>query len=129
MTAPACIGPHPNPGKPRHKLPPGSTDCHCHVFEDPAKYPFTELRSYTPPYLPLARYIAMCKTVGLSRTVQVNASVYGFDNSLTLDMIAELGQERARGVAGVNPDITGKELKRLDAGGMRGARLSTHVKG
>jgi predicted TIM-barrel fold metal-dependent hydrolase len=128
-TAPVCIGPHPNPRKPRHKLPAGSTDCHCHVFDDPQKYPLVEPRSYTPPYLPLARYLGMCETVGLQRTVQVNASVYGFDNSLTLDIIAALGQHRARGVAGIRPDVTAAELARLNAGGMRGARLSTRVKG
>lgn len=128
-TAPVCIGPHPNPRKPRHKLPAGSTDCHCHVFEDPKKYPLSDNRSYTPPYLPLSRYLDMCKTLGLQRTVQVNASVYGFDNSLSLDIIASLGQHRARGVAGVRPDVMTDELARLNAGGMRGARLSTHVKG
>ncbi len=127
--APACIAPHPNPRKPRHPLPPGSTDCHCHVFEDPQKYPLTEHRSYTPPYLPLSRYLAMCETVGIQRTVQVNASVYGIDNTLSLDLIAQLGQDRARGVAGVSPEVTVEELARLHAGGMRGARLSTHVKG
>ena len=128
-TAPACIGPHPNPRKPRHALPAGSTDCHCHVFEDPRKYPLVGHRSYTPPYLPLSRYLSMCEVVGLQRTVQVNASVYGLDNSLSLDIIATLGQHRARGVAGISPDVTDKELARLHAGGMRGARLSTHVKG
>ena len=127
--APNCIAPHPSPRKPRHALPAGGTDCHCHVFEDPKKYPLTEHRSYTPPYLPLSRYLSMCDVVGLQRTVQVNASVYGFDNSLSLDIIATLGQHRARGVAGVSADVTTRELKRLNAGGMRGARLSTHVKG
>ena len=127
--APACVGPHPNPRKPDHELPFGSTDCHCHVFEDPKKYPFVENRSYTPSYLPLSRYLAMCKTVGLTRTVQVNASVYGFDNSLSLDIIGELGQDKARGVCGVRPDVSDKELQRLNDGGFRGARLSTHVKG
>ena len=128
-TAPDCIGPLEHPRTPRHQLPAGSTDCHCHVFEDPKKYPLVENRSYTPPYLPLSRYLGMCATVGLQRTVQVNASVYGFDNSLSLDIIAELGQHRARGVAGVRPDVTPAELARLHAGGMRGARLSTRVKG
>lgn len=127
--APVCIGPHPNPRKPRHALPPGSTDCHCHVFADPQKYPLVEHRSYTPPHVPLSDYLHMCETVGLERTVQVNASVYGFDNTLSLDIIASLGQHRARGVAGVHPDVTKKELARLNAGGMRGVRLSTHVKG
>ncbi len=93
-TAPACIGPHPR--QPRHALPPGSTDCHCHVFEDPREYPLVAARSYTPAPAPLADYLRMCETLGMERTVQVNASVYGSDNALTLDVIARPGQRIAR---------------------------------
>jgi 2-pyrone-4,6-dicarboxylate lactonase len=71
----------------------------------------------------------MCGTLGLARTVQVNSASFGFDNSVTLDVIGKLGQHRARGVAGIGPDTGGAELERLHAGGMRGARLSTKVKG
>jgi predicted TIM-barrel fold metal-dependent hydrolase len=110
-------------------LPPGSTDCHCHVFEDPQRYPLVAERTYTPAYAPLSEYLRMCEAVGLQRTVQVNASVYGFDNSLTLNIIAELGQHRARGVAGIEPETSTQELDRLHAGGIRGVRLSTKVKG
>ena len=124
-----CVGADTHPRKPRHTLPAGSTDCHCHVFADPKKYPFVAERSYTPPLQPLENYLRMCDTVGLQRTVQVNASVYGFDNTLSLDVIATLGQHRARGVAGVRPDVSAQELERLHTGGMRGARLSTRVKG
>jgi predicted TIM-barrel fold metal-dependent hydrolase len=115
--------------KPRHTLPAGTTDCHCHVFEDPSRYPLAPGRSYTPPLCTVDDYVAMCHTLGIERTVQVNASVYGFDNSVTLDLIAKLGQDKARGVAGVSPDATDAELARLHEGGMRGARLSTLVKG
>jgi len=71
----------------------------------------------------------MCAAVGLQRMVHVNASVYGHDNQLTLDVIQTLGQHRARGVVGVSPDVSAVELERLHAGGVRGVRLSTHVKG
>jgi 2-pyrone-4,6-dicarboxylate lactonase len=126
---PLCPEPDRAPRKPRHTIPAGTTDCHCHVFEDRKRYPLAENRSYAPPLCTADDYIAMCKTLGIERTVQVNASVYGFDNSVTLDLISRLGQERARGVAGVSPDASARDLERLHAGGMRGMRLSTKVKG
>ena len=129
MQPPLCQGPDPQPRKPRSAIPPGATDCHCHVFEDPQKYPLVAERSYTPPLCPLSAYLRMIDTLGIERTVQVNASTYGCDNSVTLDVIAKLGQKRARGVAGVAPDVSAMELKRLHHGGMRGVRLSTMVKG
>lgn len=129
MKPPLCQGPDPNPRRPRHAIPAGATDCHCHVFEDQSKYPLTANRSYTPPLCTLSDHLRMCETLGIERIVQVNASVYGFDNSVTLDTIARLGQKRARGVAGLSPDATRQEIERLDKGGMRGVRLSTMVKG
>jgi len=44
-------------------------------------------------------------------------------------VIARLGRHRARGVAGLSPDAGGPGIERLHAGGMRGVRLSTMVKG
>ncbi len=126
---PLCQGPDPAPRKPRHAIPPGAIDCHCHVFEDQTKYPLAAVRSYTPPLVPLAEYLRLIDVLGIERTVQVNASTYGYDNSVTLDVIAKLGQKRARGVAGVAPGVSAQELKRLHDGGMRGVRLSTMVKG
>jgi len=128
-TFPTCLPPRAPGRSPRSKLPAGSTDCHCHVFDDTTRYPLVEPRSYTPAPSALTDYLAMCSTMGIGRTVQVNASVYGFDNRITLDAIAALGQSRARGVAGVAPDVDTSELHRLHEGGMRGLRLSTHVKG
>ena len=72
----------------------------------------------------------MCEVMGIERTVQVSASVYGFDNSLTLDVIRRLGQHRARGVAGVSARRRVPPSSRgCTRGGFRGARLSTHIKG
>src|SRR5690349_21091726 len=121
------LGPRAQIRKPRHRLPPGSTDCHCHTFE--AGYPHAADISYLPAPAPLSGYLRMCETVGLERTVQVNSAAFGFDNSVTLDLIKKLGQKRALGVAGIRADAPDAELERLHAGGMRGARLSTKVKG
>ncbi|MFN7086081.1 MAG: amidohydrolase family protein [Burkholderiales bacterium] len=128
-TPAVCAGPDRAPRRPRHAIPAGTVDCHCHVFEDPSRYPLAMPRSYTPPLATLSDYLVMCETLGIARTVQVNASVYGFDNSVSLDVIARLGQKKARGVAGVAPDVSGKDIERLHKGGMRGVRLSTMVKG
>lgn len=124
-----CQAPRAQVARPTWLLPPGATDCHCHVYDDPQRYPLVAERSYTPAPAPLEAYLAMCRQVGLTRTVQVSASVYGADNRLTLDTIAALGQDRARGVAGLHPEASPAELDALHAGGMRGVRVSTHVKG
>ena len=126
---PTCLGFNRPVSPPRQRLPRNTTDCHCHVFDLSPRYPLTDQRSYTPAPASLDDYLHMCKVMGIDRTVQVNASVYGFDNSLTLDVIRKLGQQRARGVAGVPPDVSTAELERLHRGGFRGARVSTHLKG
>lgn len=126
---PLCPPPDSAPRRPRVSLPPGTVDCHCHLFDRFDRYPLATGRSYTPARATLEQYLALCATLGIARTVQVNASTFGYDNAITLDAIATLGQHRARGVCGVPPDVTRSELERLHAGGMRGARLSTHVKG
>lgn len=126
---PLCLAPMPALRAPWNRLPPGATDCHCHVFEDPVRHPWGAQRSYTPRLADRHAYAALCRSLGLERTVQVSASVYGADNRLTLDLIAELGQDRARGVAGIAASTTQAELHALHDGGMRGVRVSTLVKG
>ena len=129
MQPPLCPGPDPQPRKPQHALPAGIIDCHCHVFPDQRQYPLVDNRSYTPVLATLDDYLAMCAVLGIERTVQVNASTYGYDNSPTLDVIKKLCQDRARGVAGVAPDVSTREIGELHKAGMRGVRLSTMVKG
>ena len=115
--------------RPRHSLPPGATDCHCHIFEDATRYPLIPERSYTPVPATRQDYLTMCIALGIERTVQVSASVYGADNALTLDFIAQLGQHRARGVAGLAADASESTIRKLHEGGMRGVRVSSFVRG
>jgi len=129
MQPPLCQGPDPNPCPPRHAIPAGAIDCHCHEFEDQTQFPLVAKPSHTPPLCPLEDYLSLMETLGVTRTVQVNASTYGHDNSVTQGAIARLGRARARGVAGLAPDATPRVIERLDAGGMRGVRFSAMVKG
>ena len=123
-----CLAPDPDPKPPRIAPPPGACDCHAHVYPGHALHPFAEDRSYTPPPAPLAAYQRMHATLGLERAVIVQPSVHGTDNQVTLDGIAGYGAG-ARGVAVVDPEVDDAELRRLDAGGIRGVRFNILFRG
>ena len=48
---------------------------------------------------------------------------YQVDNTVTVEAIKQF-KGNARGVAVIRPDVTDAELKRLDAGGIRGIRFT-----
>jgi len=81
-------------------------------------------RSYTPPPATLDAYLALHKQLGIERAVIVQPSVYGADNSVTLDAIKGYG-DNCRGIAVIDPDCPTGELARLNAGGIRGVRINT----
>jgi len=71
-------------------------------------------------------YRLLQERLGTARAVVVQPAAYGTDNRVTLDAIAELGPERARGVAVVHPTVGDDELEALHAAGIRGLRFSLH---
>ena len=81
----------------------GACDCHVHIYED--KYPMVPNVAWVPPHLPVSTYREVQQALGLSRAVIVQPSAYGFDNSCTLDAVAQLG-ESGRGIALVAPEVT-----------------------
>lgn len=104
-------------------------DCHVHVF-DPDRFHYAANRAYTPGKASVQALTALHKGMGISRVVVVQPSIYGTDNACLLDAIAQLGQDRARGIAVVDlATVTDEELARLHAGGVRGIRLNLHVSG
>lgn len=104
-------------------------DCHVHVF-DPDRFPYAANRAYTPGKARVQALTALHKGMGFSRVVVVQPSIYGTDNACLLDAIAQLGLDRARGIAVVDlATVTDKALARLHAGGVRGIRLNLHVSG
>jgi len=120
---PVCMAPDANTRVPKYRPPPGACDAHCHIFGPGDKYPYAPDRSYTPPDAPLARFVDLQKTLGLTRAVLVNASCHGVDNTVILDAIAQSGG-RYRGVANVDETFTDRDFQKLHDGGIRGIRFN-----
>lgn len=120
---PAALPFHPDPKTPDIVLPAGACDAHCHVFGPAARFPFAQSRTYTPVDAPKETLFALHRKLGIERSVLVQASCHGTDNSAMLDMIAA-GEGRYRGVAMVTAEVTQAELEALHAGGVRGVRFN-----
>ena len=112
-----CHGARAVTSRPSWRAPPGAADCHCHVFGPYGRHPLSPGRSYTPPEASIADYLGMLDTIGLSRTVIVQPSVYGTENAATLDAVEAIGLHRARAVVVVDENTADAEaLARFDPG-------------
>jgi predicted TIM-barrel fold metal-dependent hydrolase len=94
-----------------------------HVFGPPEHYALPELRSYTPQEASLASWQRSAEAVGLHRVVVVQPSVYGVDNSCTVDAVRAAGRQ-ARGIGQIGPSTSKAELAELHRAGLRGIRLN-----
>ena len=108
--------------KPKRPLPPGTVDCHAHIFDRFERYPLASGRKYSPPLCTREAWLALRAALGVERGVQVHGSPYGFDNSITENFLKEQ-RGRVVGVAAVPPDVKDSEIKRLNSSGFRAARL------
>ncbi|HEY5203229.1 MAG TPA: amidohydrolase family protein [Roseiarcus sp.] len=106
---------------PKLKAPPNACDCHTHVYN--ARFPVAPIAKLLPPDATADAHRLHQKRIGTTRTIIVNPSTYGTDNSCTLDAMAKLGPS-ARGVAVVDTSVTDSELKRLHDLGIRGIRFN-----
>lgn len=107
---------------PKRALPKGTVDCHAHIFDRFEKYRFASSKRYTPPICTREAWIALHAALGVERGVQVHASPYGFDNSITEDFLRE-HPGRFVGVAAVAPDVDAGHLRKLNEAGFLAARL------
>ena len=123
----SCLAPL-APTKPSSQIPRGLVDTHCHIVGPEGMFPFAEGRSYTPPDAPLEDYLALRNALSIERSVIVQPGAHGFDNRVTLDALAHLGGA-ALGIAVVPIDISDAALVDLHAGGIRGVRLSSMLRG
>jgi predicted TIM-barrel fold metal-dependent hydrolase len=104
--------------------PRGACDCHTHVIGPKSRYPLVPKRSYTPVDAPIETLAAMLQRCGMDRVVLVQTSIFGTDNSCTLDGLAWLGKDRARAVVVPDFGISTEEIDRWHDAGVRGARLN-----
>jgi D-galactarolactone isomerase len=109
-----------NDAPPRLKAPPSTCDTHMHIYD--GRYPTAPTAAFTPPDASVADYLKVRARLGIARTVVVQPSTYGKDNSCTLAAIAALG-DNARGIAVIDDTVTDAELDRLTKAGMRGVRF------
>jgi len=106
--------------------PPKSCDCQFHIFGDPAKYPLRFDTSFQPPRASFADMSNVLRILGFERGVIVHSQRYDIDHSLLIDKLGALSpQERKnfRAIGIVRDELSDRELARLDAIGVRGARF------
>jgi predicted TIM-barrel fold metal-dependent hydrolase/predicted NBD/HSP70 family sugar kinase len=113
---------------PAFSVPFGACDCHVHVFGTAAEFPFAARRGYTPPPAGADELLKLQRSLFLSRVVIVQPSVYGSDNSCTLDGMRRLG-DRARGVAVIDEATSQEALDRMHRAGVRGIRVNLETAG
>src|SRR5580692_11943964 len=89
-------------------VPRGACDCHVHIF-DPVRFPYFSGRLYSPPEALIDDLRNLQSTLHLDRVVVVTPSVYGVDNSCTVNAVHELGA-RARGVAVIDQSFSAAAL-------------------
>ncbi|MGZ5039317.1 MAG: amidohydrolase family protein [Usitatibacter sp.] len=109
---------------PRYKAPADSCDCHIHIYDPRFKMKWPNLRAVTDASV--AEYQLLQKRLGVTRAVVVQPAAYGTDNDVTLDAIARLGPDKARGVAVLHPTVTDTQLVAMNKAGIRGLRFSQH---
>lgn len=107
----------------RDRMPKDAWDSHMHIL-DP-HYPLAPQAAYTPPraLIPAAR--ALHGTLGITKTVLVQPSIYGTDNACLLDALRALGPDRAAGVVAFEPGaVPSSTLREWHALGVRGVRVN-----
>jgi predicted TIM-barrel fold metal-dependent hydrolase len=110
------------------EVPAGACDTHVHVFGDPQRFPFARARSYTPEQASISEMQALHRALHTERVVIVHPSVYGPDNSCTLDGMKQLGSN-VRGIAVIDENTPESALDEMDRAGMRGIRVNLETSG
>ena len=108
-------------------VPRDACDCHNHIF-DPRRFPFFAGRTYTPEPAGIAELEKVHRALHVDRTLIVQPSVYGTDNSCALDAIRRIGRS-ARGVAVIDDKITDAQLDAMHETEIRGIRLNLETGG
>jgi D-galactarolactone isomerase len=106
----------------KFKLPSNACDCHHHIY-DPARFAYVPEDKRNQPPGTVDHYLLLQKRLGTNRSVIVQPSAYGLDNSCTLDALQKIGSN-ARAVTVIDPTVTDAELKRMQGLGVCGIRIN-----
>lgn len=107
-------------------IPVGACDSHIHIFDPifPEVLPADDMQAVS---CTMTDYKRVQTALGTGRVVVVTPRNYDTDNSVTVDAIAQLGLEQARGVAVLRPEVSEASLKSLHAQGIRGIRFTLYT--
>jgi len=126
---PLCQGPDPHPREPGFRIPPGTIDCHAHIFGTAEEYSLSPSRGYTPPAATLESYQQLHRALGgIEKAVLTQPSVYGTDNSCMLDTVDKM-QGKFLAIVEVDATVTDAELEHFHSRGARGVRVNLVDKG
>ncbi len=114
--------------RPDFEVPPGSCDCHVHIFGPPDRFPFAQNRVFTPGPASVEDLLAHQRALLLDRVVLVQPSAYGTDNRCLADALERLG-DQARGIAVIDPATSDSTLEDLHRAGVRGVRINLETAG
>ena len=92
-----------------------SCDCHAHICGPESSYAYSDDRIYTPPDALLPDYLKQLEILGIERSVLVQPSIYGSDNTVLLKAMREMGSAgiACRGIAVVEDSVSDGELDDL----------------
>ena len=110
-------------------LPPGSCDCHVHIYGPFDRFPpdattpelwdrFLPTREY-----PVELLFEMWNDIGISRGVIAHFGDEQSDNAVTYDALRRY-PDKLRGIATIKRDISDKRLDELSDAGFRGVRVN-----
>lgn len=109
---------------PSRPLPPGSCDCHLHVYGDPMKYPTRNPMLRWAPTGTLEFMRNLHARLGIERAVLVQPSAYLSDHRLLMDLLKAAPSPNCRGVAIVDDSVDDRQLEDLHEAGVRAARFN-----
>jgi 2-pyrone-4,6-dicarboxylate lactonase len=92
------------------------------VFGPPDRFPTMAGLSYAPPLAPVESYLAMLETVGMTRGVLVQPTVYGTNCAALVAALQHAGP-RVRGIGVLTSSVSDTDLAMLHAAGIRGLRF------
>lgn len=111
--------------RPVLQMPAHACDSHLHIYD--SRFPTVVDAAHALEKATVNEYRQLQKRLGTTRAIIVTPRSYGVDNRVTVDAIAQLGIESARGVAVLRTDVTNAHIRELDQAGVRGIRFSLYT--
>ena len=105
----------------------GACDSHTHVYGDRRYFAWKHVNGREMENCDFDGHIVVRHTLGLSRKIIIQTPHSGTDNRSRAATLATLAQERSRGIAMTESDVSELEVNALRTEGVGGLRFSTEL--